>query len=143
MWQRFSESARRVIFFAQEEAGRAGENYVSTEHLLLGLIKDQRSVAVRVLATCDVSREQVREATERVLVQGKGRTAKEQLLTPQSKDVIAFTYDEAAARGERSIGSEHLLLGLLREEKGVAAQVLAELGVTLEKARLGLDELAS
>src|ERR1700761_2560173 len=97
MWQRFTERARKVVFYAQEEAGRLGENYVSTEHLLLGLIRESDSVAVRLLDRMGTTRERIRSEIERQIAPGDGQLGQEMQLTPRSKRVIDLSYDEARA----------------------------------------------
>ena len=135
MWQRFTERARRVVFFAQEEAGRLGENYVSTEHLLLGLVKENDSVAARILDRIGVSLGRIRSEIERQVARGDGRMGPDMQLTPRAKRVIDLAYDEARQLGNNYIGTEHLLLGLIREGEGLAGRVLAKLGVELERTR--------
>lgn len=130
MWQRFTERARRIVFFAQEEAGRLGENYVSTEHLLLGLVREEDSVAARILVRLNVSRERIRSEIERQVIRGDGRLGQDMQLTPRAKHVIDLSYDEARALNNNYIGTEHLLLGLIREGEGLAGRVLEKLGVT-------------
>lgn len=135
MWQRFTERARRVIFYAQEEAGRLGENYVSTEHLLLGLVRENDSVAARILQRMDISLQQIRDEIERQVTKGDGRLGHDMQLTPRSKRVIDLAYDEARQLSNNYIGTEHLVLGLIREGDGLAGRVLAKLGVELERTR--------
>src|SRR5436305_6787913 len=135
MWQRFTERARRVVFFAQEEAGRLGENYVSTEHLLLGLARENDSVAARVLDGMGVSLGRIRSEIERQVTRGDGRLGQDMQLTPRAKRVIDLAYDEARQLSNNYIGTEHLLLGLIREGEGLAGRVLAKLGVELERTR--------
>ena len=135
MWQRFTERARRVVFFAQEEAGRLGENYVSTEHLLLGLVRENDSVAARILDRLGVSLGRIRSEIERQVTRGDGRLGQDMQLTPRAKRVIDLAYDEARQLGNNYIGTEHLLLGLIREGEGLAGRVLAKLGVDLERTR--------
>lgn len=135
MWQRFSERARRVVFFAQEEAGRLGENYVCTEHLLLGLVREGDSVAARVLDRMGVQLEAVRAEVGKRVTKGDARLGQDMQLTPRAKRVIDLAYDEARNLENNYIGTEHLLLGLIREGEGMAAQVLAELGAGLDEAR--------
>jgi len=135
MWQRFTERARRVVFFAQEEAGRLGENYVSTEHLLLGLVRENDSVAARILDRMGVSLGRIRSETERQITRGDGRLGSDMQLTPRCKRVIDLAYDEARQLSNNYIGTEHLLLGLIREGEGLAGRVLAKLGVELERTR--------
>jgi ATP-dependent Clp protease ATP-binding subunit ClpC len=135
MWQRFTERARRVVFFAQEEAGRLGENYVSTEHLLLGLVRENDSVAARILDRMGVSLGRIRSEIERQVTRGDGRLGQDMQLTPRAKRVIDLAYDEARQLSNNYIGTEHLLLGLIREGEGLAGRVLAKLGVDLERTR--------
>jgi len=135
MWQRFTERARRVVFFAQEEAGRLGENYVSTEHLLLGLLRETDSVAARLLERMGVGLSRLRAEIERQLAKGEGKMAHEMQLTPRAKRVIDLAYDEARQLNNNYIGTEHLLLGLIREGEGLAGRVLSKFGVDLERTR--------
>ena len=135
MWQRFTERARKVVFYAQEEAGRLGENYVSTEHLLLGLVRENDSVAARILDKIGVSLGRIRSEIERQVVHGDGRLAQDMQLTPRAKRVIDLAYDEARQLNNNYIGTEHLLLGLIREGEGLAGRVLSKLGVDLDRTR--------
>ncbi|NLI01053.1 MAG: ATP-dependent Clp protease ATP-binding subunit [Chthonomonadales bacterium] len=135
MWQRFTERARRVVFFAQEEAGRLGENYVSTEHLLLGLVRESDSVAGRILDRLGVSLGRIRSEIERQVTRGDGKISQDMQLTPRAKRVIDLAYDEARQLNHNYIGTEHLLLGLIREGEGLAGRVLAKLNVDLERGR--------
>jgi ornithine carbamoyltransferase len=135
MWQRFTERARRVVFFAQEEAGRLGENYVNTEHLLLGLVRENDSVAARILDRLGVNLGRVRTEIERLVEHGDGRLGQDMQLTPRAKRVIDLAYDEARQLNNNYIGTEHLLLGTIREGEGLAGRVLATLGVELERTR--------
>ncbi len=135
MWQRFTERARKVVFYAQEEAQKFGEGYVSTEHLLLGLVRESDSVAARVLEKLGVSLNKIRAEVEKQLPRGESRAGQDMTLTPRAKRVIDLAYDEARNLNNNYIGTEHLLLGLIREGDGLAGRVLAKLGVELEKAR--------
>jgi len=135
MWQRFTERARRVVFFAQEEAGRLGENYVSTEHLLLGLVREPDSVAGRVLDKMGVSLDRIRGEIEKQVTKGDGKLGQDMQLTPRAKRVIDLGYDEARNLMNDYIGSEHLLLGLVREGEGLAGRVLQKMGVELNRTR--------
>ena len=151
MWQRFTEDARKVVFYAQEEAGRLGENYVGAEHLLLGLLRedpsksgtnlDGPSVAVVVLEQLGVSLGRIRAEIERQVTRGDGRLGQHMQLTPRAKRVIDLAYDEARKLKHSHIGTEHLLLGLLRENDGTAFEVLTKFGVTLDAVRRKLPEL--
>ncbi|RIK00004.1 MAG: ATP-dependent Clp protease ATP-binding subunit ClpC [Armatimonadetes bacterium] len=141
MWQRFTERARKVVFYAQEEAQKFGEGYVSTEHLLLGLVRESESVASRVLEKLGVSLGRVRSEVEKQLPRGESRTAQEMTLTPRAKRVIDLAYDEARQLNNNYIGTEHLLLGLIREGDGLAGRVLTKLGVELDRARKEVQSL--
>ncbi|MBX3114636.1 MAG: ATP-dependent Clp protease ATP-binding subunit [Fimbriimonadaceae bacterium] len=135
MWQRFTERARKVVFFAQEEAQKFGEGYVSTEHLLLGLVRESDSVAARVLEKLGVGLGKIRAEVEKQLPRGESRPSQDMTLTPRAKRVIDLAYDEARNLNNNYIGTEHLLLGLIREGDGLAGRVLARLGVELDRAR--------
>src|ERR1700738_5342984 len=135
MWQRFTERTRRVVFFAQEEAGRLGENYVSTEHLLLGLVRENDSVAARILDRMGVSLGRIRSEIERQVTRGDGRLGQDMQLTPRAKRVIDLAYDEARQLNNNYIGTEHLLLGLIREGDGLGARVLVKQGADLDRVR--------
>ena len=128
MWQRFTERARRAVFFAQEEAGRLGLNYVSSEHILLGLVRENDSKASEVLRRMDVPVSRVRAEVERGATRGEGRLGQDMQLTPRAKRVIDLAFDEAKSMSDEHIGSEHLLLGVLREGEGLGARVLQALG---------------
>lgn len=134
MWQRFTERARKVVFFAQEEAQRFGEGYVSTEHLLLGLLREH-STATRVIEQLGVSPRTIKTQVEIQLPRGEARMNQDMTLTPRAKRVIDLAYDEARSLNSNFIGTEHLLLGLIREGDGFAGRVLAKCGVDLERAR--------
>jgi ATP-dependent Clp protease ATP-binding subunit ClpC len=135
MWQRFTERARKVVFYAQEEAQKFGEGYVSTEHLLLGLVRESDSVAARVLEKLGISLSRIKSEVEKQLPRGDHKAVQEMTLTPRAKRVIDLAYDEARNLNNNYIGTEHLLLGLIREGDGLAGRVLAKLGVELERAR--------
>jgi ornithine carbamoyltransferase len=141
MWQRFTERARRVVFFAQEEAARLGENYVGTEHLLLGLVRESDSVAARILDRLGVSLSRIRADVERQVTRGHGNLGQDMQLTPRAKRVIDLAYEEARRLNNNYIGTEHILLGLVREGDGLAARVLIKLGADLERTRARVDEM--
>jgi hypothetical protein len=134
-FDRFTERARRVLFHAQEEAQRFNHNYIGTEHLLLGLLHDPDSLATKVLGDMGVESERVRSAVEHIIGRGDRIVLGEIGLTPRAKKVIELAVDEARRLNHHYIGTEHLLLGLVREGEGIAAGVLESLGVTLERAR--------
>lgn len=134
MWQRFTERARKVVFFAQEEAQRYGEGYVSTEHMLLGLLRED-CTATRAMKQLGGSVRRIKTEVERQLPRGEARINQDMTLTPRAKRVIDLAYDEARSLSNNFIGTEHLLLGLIREGDGLAARVLAKCNVDLEPAR--------
>ena len=134
-FDRFTKRARRVLALAQEEAQRLNHNYIGTEHLLLGLVREENGVAVRVLRELRVDPRQVRERVERTVGRGQRALYGKLSLTPRTKRVIELAVDEARRLGHHYIGTEHLLLGLVREGEGVAVDVLKGLGVSLDKVR--------
>jgi len=135
-FERFSESARKVLTRAQGAAQRLGHNYIDTEHLLLGLAQQESGVASKVLANLGIPANKVQPAVEFLIGKGqKPSTTEEVGLAPRAKKVIEFAIDEARRFNATYIGAEHILLGLLREKEGIAYTVLENLGVTLEKAR--------
>ncbi len=134
-FEKFSERARRVLSLAQEEAQRFNHNYIGTEHILLGLVRETEGVAARVLSNLGVELTKVRSAVEFIIGRGEKSVPGEIGLTPRAKKVIELAADEARRLNHSYIGTEHLLIGLLREGEGVAAGVLESLGVTLEKIR--------
>src|ERR1700722_17305935 len=107
MWQRFTERARKVVFYAQEEAGRLGDNYVSTEHFLLGVIRDNDSVAIRILDTRGVAPEKIRFEIEGQVTRGDDRVGADIQLTQLAKRAVDLAYDEARQLGNNYIGTEH------------------------------------
>ena len=134
-FEKFTERARKVLTLAQEEAQRFNHNYIGTEHILLGLVREGDGVAAKVLANLGVELEKVRSAVEFIIGRGERTVRGEIGLTPRAKRVIELAVDEARRLGHNYIGTEHLLLGLLREGEGVAAGVLESLGISLEKVR--------
>jgi ATP-dependent Clp protease ATP-binding subunit ClpC len=134
-FEKFSERARRVLSLAQEEAQRFNHTYISTEHVLLGLVRETDGVAARVLANLGVEPNKVRPAVEFIIGRGERTSGGEIGLTPRAKKVIELAVDEARRLNHHYIGTEHLLIGLLREGEGVAAGVLESLGVNLDKTR--------
>jgi ATP-dependent Clp protease ATP-binding subunit ClpC len=134
-FDKFTERARKVLTLAQEEATRFNHNYIGTEHLLLGLVREGDGVAARVLGNMGVQLPKVRSAVEFIIGRGEGAVIGEIGLTPRAKKVIELAIDEARRLNHHYIGTEHLLLGLVREGEGIAAGVLESLGVNLEKVR--------
>jgi hypothetical protein len=135
VWQRMTERGRRVVYFAQEEAKQLGEDYVSTEHLLLGLIREDDCLAVLLLEQMELPALHVRAEIEKHLTRATGNTQTEMHLTDRAKRVIQIAYEEAQGMGNNHIGTEHLLLALIRDESGIAGRVLAKLGADMETAR--------
>jgi ATP-dependent Clp protease ATP-binding subunit ClpA len=135
VWERFTEKARRMIFFAQEEAGRAGEDLVSTEHLLLGLVRMNDCRGVMALEEMRISPIRVRNEILKQVAKGNKKSGKEMQLTPRAKRVIDLAHDEMWLLDNTHIGTEHIVLGLIRESEGLGGRVLIELGADLEKAR--------
>ena len=134
-FEKFSERARKVLSLAQEEAQRFNHNYIGTEHILLGLVRETEGVAARVLSSLSVDLSKVRSAVEFIIGRGEKPAQGEIGLTPRAKKVVELAVDEARRMNHTYIGTEHLLIGLLREGEGVAAGVLESLGVTLDKVR--------
>src|SRR5512139_2168500 len=134
-FDKFTERARRVLTLAQEEAHRFNHNYIGTEHILLGLVREGDGVAAKVLANLGVELNKVRSAVEFIIGRGDRAVMGEIGLTPRAKKVIELAVDEARRLNHHYIGTEHLLLGLVREGEGIAAGVLESLGVSLEKVR--------
>lgn len=128
MWARFTERARKVIYYAQEEAQNLHKSQVSTEHLLLGLVRESDSSAAVVLGRMGIDSERIRQEVERSAPQGDAKPGPEVQLTPRAKRVIDHAFDEARLLKNDYIGTEHLLLGLIREGEGLAARVLTKLG---------------
>ncbi|MCH7785886.1 MAG: ATP-dependent Clp protease ATP-binding subunit [Chloroflexi bacterium] len=134
-FEKFSERARRVLSLAQEEAQRFNHNYIGTEHILLGLVRETDGVAAKVLSNLGVELNKVRSAVEFIIGRGERSNSGEIGLTPRAKKVIELAVDEARRLNHHYIGTEHLLIGLMREGEGVAAGVLESLGVNLDKVR--------
>ncbi len=135
MFERFTEKAIKVIMLAQEEARRLGHNFVGTEQILLGLIGEGTGIAAKTLKGMGVNLKEARAEVEKIIGRGSGFVAVEIPFTPRAKRVLELSWDEARQLGHNYIGTEHLLLGLIREGEGVAARVLENLGVDLTKVR--------
>ena len=142
-FEKFSERARRVLSLAQEEAQRFNHNYIGTEHILLGLVRESEGVAAKVLSNLNVELVKVRSAVEFIIGRGERPTPGEIGLTPRAKKVIELAVDEARRLNHHYIGTEHLLIGLMREGEGVAAGVLESLGVSLDKVRAETNRILS
>ncbi len=136
MYERFTDRARKVMQLANQEAQRFNHEYIGTEHILLGLIKEGSGVAANVLKNLDIDLRKIRLEVEKLVQSGPDMVAMGKLpQTPRAKRVIEFSMEESRNLGHNYVGTEHMLLGLLREEEGVAAQVLTNLGLELEKVR--------
>jgi len=135
MFERFTDRARRVVVLAQEEARLLNHNYIGTEHILLGLIHEGEGVAAKALESLGISLEAVREQVEELIGQGQSSPSGHIPFTPRAKKVLELSLREALQLGHNYIGTEHILLGLIREGEGVAAQVLVKLGADLGKVR--------
>ncbi len=145
MYERFTDRARKVMQLANEEAHRVHHEYVGTEHILLGLVKHGAGVAAEALKNLDVDLQRVRREVERIILTGPGwgemPPGQKLPQTPRAKKVIEYSIEEARNLNHNYVGTEHLLLGLLREQEGVAAQVLMNLGVTMERLRAEVETL--
>jgi ATP-dependent Clp protease ATP-binding subunit ClpC len=142
-FEKFSERARRVLTLAQEEAQNLNHSYIGTEHILLGLVREEEGVAAKVLVSLGASLSKVRASVEFVIGRGEKPSSGETGLTPRARRVIELAIDEARYLGHNYIGTEHLLLGLLREGEGIAAGVLDSFGITLERARTETERVLS
>jgi ATP-dependent Clp protease ATP-binding subunit ClpC len=143
MFERFTEKARRVVVYAQEEARMLNQNYIGTEHLLLGLIREQDGIAAKALESLNISLEDVHQQVEELIGRGTYVPTGHIPFTPRAKKVLELSLREALQLGHNYIGTEHILLGLIREGEGVAAQVLLNLGADLEKVRSAVIQLLS
>lgn len=143
MFERFSDRARQVVVLAQQEARELSHSYIGTEHLLLGLLRDGEGAAARSLNALGVSLEPVREQVRETIGQGKGMPSGHIPFTPRAKKSLEYSLREAKRLGNSYIGTQHILLGLLREGEGVAAQVLAGFGVDLEQAREQVSRMSA
>ena len=141
MFERFTEKAIKVIMLAQEEARRLGHNFVGTEQVLLGLIGEGTGVAAKTLKSMGVTIKDAREQVEKIIGRGSGFVAVEIPFTPRAKKVLELSWDEARQLGHNYIGTEHLLLGLIREGEGIGTKVLENLGVDLNKCRSNVIKL--
>jgi ATP-dependent Clp protease ATP-binding subunit ClpC len=143
MFERFTDRARRVVVLAQEEARLLNHNYIGTEHLLLGLIHEGEGVAALALESLGFRLEAVRSQVEEVIGQGQSAPVGHIPFTPRAKKVLELSSREAMQLGHNYIGTEHILLGLIREGEGVAAQVLVKLGADLPRVRQQVIQLLS
>ncbi len=143
MFERFTDRARRVVVLAQEEAKMLNHNYIGTEHILLGLIHEGEGVAAKALESLNISLESVREQVQEIIGQGQQQPTGHIPFTPRAKKVLELSLREALQLGHNYIGTEHILLGLIREGEGVAAQVLVKLGADLNRVRQQVIQLLS
>jgi ATP-dependent Clp protease ATP-binding subunit ClpC len=143
MFERFTDRARRVVVLAQEEARLLGHTYIGTEHILLGLLAEEEGLGAQALVKSGVSLSAAREKVVAVIGEGPGTPPSHIPFTPRAKKVLELALREAIALGHNYIGTEHQLLGLVREGEGVAAKVLTSLGVTLEGLRGQILDLLS
>jgi ATP-dependent Clp protease ATP-binding subunit ClpA len=141
MFERFTDRARRVVVFAQEDARLLDHNYIGTEHILLGLLREPEGIAARALSSLGIQAETVRARVEEVVGRGKKAPTGHIPFTPRAKKVLELSLREALAFGHNYIGTEHILLGLIREGDGVAAKVLVQLGADLDRVRQAVVDL--
>jgi ATP-dependent Clp protease ATP-binding subunit ClpC len=141
VFERFTDRARRVVVLAQEEARMLNHDYIGTEHILLGLVREGEGVAAMALESLDISLADIRGQVEQIIGQGEAAPVGHIPFTPRAKKVLELALREALQLGHDYIGTEHILLGLVREGEGVAAQVLVALGADLERVRQAVLEL--
>jgi ATP-dependent Clp protease ATP-binding subunit ClpC len=141
MFERFTDRARRVVVLAQEEARMLNHNYIGTEHILLGLIHEGEGVAAKALESLGISLDAVRQQVEEIIGQGQQVPSGHIPFTPRAKKVLELSLRESLQLGHNYIGTEHILLGLIREGDGVAVQILVKLGVDLNRLREQVIEL--
>jgi ATP-dependent Clp protease ATP-binding subunit ClpA len=141
MFERFTDRARRAVALAQDEAKRLNHNYIGTEHILLGLIHEGEGVAAKALESLGISLDAVRQQVEEIIGQGQQAPSGHIPFTPRAKKVLELSLRESKQLGHNYIGTEHILLGLIREGDGVAAQVLVKLGADLNRVRQQVIQL--
>jgi ATP-dependent Clp protease ATP-binding subunit ClpC len=135
VFERFTERARQVVVLAQDEARALKHNYIGTEHILLGLLREEEGLAARVLESLDITVEEVRAQVARIVGQGDEVTTGQIPFTPRAKKVLELALREALSLGHNYIGTEHILLGLVRENEGVAARILLDFDADADKIR--------
>ena len=135
MFERFTERARQVVVFAQDEARAFDHNYIGTEHILLGLLREEEGLAARVLESLEITVGEVRDAVARTVGEGEGLTSGQIPFTPRAKEVLELSLSEALSLGDQHVGTEHVLLGLVRENSGVAARILLDFGADADTVR--------
>jgi ATP-dependent Clp protease ATP-binding subunit ClpC len=143
VFERFTDRARRVVVLAQEEARMLNHNYIGTEHILLGLVRERDGIAAKALASLNIRLDAVRGEVEDIIGQGQAPTTGHIPFTPRAKKVLELSLREALQLGHNYIGTEHILLGLIREGEGVAAQVLQKLGAGLDRVRQTVIQILS
>jgi ATP-dependent Clp protease ATP-binding subunit ClpC len=143
VFERFTDRARRVVVLAQEEARRLDHTYIGTEHILLGLVHEGEGVAAMALSAMDISLEEVRTRVQEIVGRGEAAPTGHIPFTPRGKKVLELSLREALQLGHKYIGTEHILLGLVREGEGVGAQVLQKLGADLNRVRQTVIQLLS
>jgi ATP-dependent Clp protease ATP-binding subunit ClpA len=143
VFERFTDKASRVVVLAQEEARMLNHNYIGTEHILLGLIHEGEGVAAKALDSLSINLDAVRQQVEEIIGQGQAAPTGHIPFTPRAKKVLELSLREALQLGHNYIGTEHILLGLIREGEGVAAQVLQKLGADLNRVRQTVIQLLS
>lgn len=141
MFERFTEEARRVIVYAQKEARNVNQNYIGTEHLLLGLMREEEGIAYKALTNLGVNLIDMRLQVANLIGKGVSTQVGHIPFTPQAKKTLEFSLSEALQLGHNHIGTEHILLGLIREGEGVAARVLINLGVDIQTVRIQILQL--
>ena len=143
MFERFTERARQVVVLAQEEARTLKHNYIGTEHILLGLLREEEGLAARVLESLDITVERVRAQVVRIVGSGEEVTSGQIPFTPRAKKVLELALREALSLGHNYIGTEHILLGLVRENEGVAARILLDFDADAETVRNAIIRMLS
>jgi ATP-dependent Clp protease ATP-binding subunit ClpC len=143
VFERFTDRARRVVVFAQEEARMLNHNYIGTEHLLLGLVHEGEGVAAKALESLNISLEAVRQQVEEIIGRGEAAPTGHIPFTPRVKQVLELSLREALQLGHNYIGTEHILLGLIREGECVAAEVLHKLGADINRLRFTVIQILS
>src|SRR5690606_1421428 len=143
LFERFTDRARRVVVLAQEEARSLNHNYIGTEHILLGLLNEGEGIAAKALESLGIGLDSVRDEVVKIIGPGQQSPTGHIPFTPRAKKVLDLGLREALRLGHNYIGTEHILLGLIREGEGVAAQVLQQLGAELQKVRQSVIQLLS
>src|SRR6266704_3385555 len=141
LFERFTERARQVVVLAQDEARALKHNYIGTEHILLGLLREEEGLAARVLESLDITLEEVRAQVARVVGRGDEVTTGQMPFTPRAKKVLELSTREALSLGHNYIGTEHILLGIVRENDGVAARILLDFDADAQKVRNATIEI--